>query len=76
MEIGTAFTVLICSKLGIPISTTHCAVGAVVCVGWIKSHEGGVSWKTFRNIAAAWVITLPVTCAVAAFTAWLLVYTV
>jgi len=72
MELGTAFTVLIASKIGIPVSTTHCAVGAVVSVGWMKSHKGGVSWKTFRNIAIAWIVTLPVAGAVSAFVAFLL----
>lgn len=47
-------------------------VGAVVSVGWVKSHEGGVSWKVFRNIAIAWVVTLPVASAVAALASWLL----
>lgn len=72
MELGTAFTVLIASKVGIPVSTTHCAVGAVVSVGWMKSHKGGVSWKTFRNIAIAWIVTLPVAGAVSALVAFLL----
>lgn len=72
MEIGTAFTVLVASKIGIPISTTHCAVGAVVAVGWMKSHKGGVSWSTFRNIAIAWIVTLPVAGAVSALVAFLL----
>lgn len=72
MELGTAFTVLIASKVGIPVSTTHCAVGAVVSVGWMKSHKGGVSWKTFRNIALAWIVTLPVAGAVSALIAFLL----
>lgn len=73
MEIGTAFTVLICSKIGIPISTTHCAVGAVVCVGWIKSSGTGVSWKMFGSIAGAWVLTLPVSAGVSALVTWILV---
>uniref|UniRef100_A0A5S6QF02 Phosphate transporter n=1 Tax=Trichuris muris TaxID=70415 RepID=A0A5S6QF02_TRIMR len=73
MELGTAFTVLVASKLGIPISTTHCAVGAVVCVGWMRTSGGGVSWKTFRNIAIAWLITLPVSGSIAAFASWLLI---
>jgi len=72
MELGTAFTVLLASKIGIPVSTTHCAVGAVVSVGWMKSHKDGVSWKTFRNIAIAWIVTLPVAGAVSALAAFLL----
>lgn len=54
-------TVLLASKVGLPVSTTHCKVGSVVCVGWISRGGGGVSWRLFRNIAFAWVITVPMT---------------
>ena len=51
VELGTAFTVLFCAKLGIPVSSTHCAVGAVVFVGMSKSTSEGVSWKTFGKVS-------------------------
>uniref|UniRef100_A0A1W7RA48 Phosphate transporter n=1 Tax=Hadrurus spadix TaxID=141984 RepID=A0A1W7RA48_9SCOR len=60
VEIGAASTVLIASKVGLPISTTHCKVGSIVFVGWTRSRQG-VDWKLFRNIVLAWVLTLPVT---------------
>lgn len=59
IEIGSALTVLVASNIGIPISTTHCKVGSVVCVGRARSRES-VDWKLFRNIAIAWLVTLPV----------------
>jgi len=50
IEIGAAITVLIASKAGLPISTTHCKVGSVVSVGWIRTAKGerGVDWRLFR----------------------------
>lgn len=58
IEFGAALTVLVASKLGIPISTTHCLVGSVVAVGSIKAG-GGVDWVIFRNIIFSWLVTLP-----------------
>ncbi|XP_076438105.1 sodium-dependent phosphate transporter 1-B-like isoform X2 [Babylonia areolata] len=58
IEVGAALTVLIASKIGIPISTTHCKVGSIVVVGRVRSHSN-VDWSLFRNIFIAWVVTLP-----------------
>lgn len=58
IEIGSALTVLIASNIGIPISSTHCKVGSVVCVGRVRSKDN-VDWKLFVNIIIAWVVTLP-----------------
>ncbi|KAF2369096.1 Phosphate transporter [Trinorchestia longiramus] len=66
IEIGSAFTVLLASKIGLPISTTHCKVGSVVFVGWTKSTKKGVDWSLFRNIVIAWIVTVPLTAAISA----------
>ncbi|CAJ0589950.1 unnamed protein product [Cylicocyclus nassatus] len=65
IEFGAAMTALICSKLGLPISTTHCLVGSVVAVGVVKSRKN-IDWSIFRNIVVSWVVTLPVSCAISA----------
>ncbi len=59
IELGAAITVLIASKVGIPVSTTHCLVGSVVFVGHFRS-KASVNWKLFINILVAWIVTLPV----------------
>jgi solute carrier family 20 (sodium-dependent phosphate transporter) len=60
IEIGAAFTVLVASKIGLPISTTHCKVGSVVFVGWAQTSRAGVDWHLFRNIIFAWIVTVPI----------------
>ncbi|KAG8196086.1 hypothetical protein JTE90_007826 [Oedothorax gibbosus] len=65
IEIGAATTVLLASKIGLPISTTHCKVGSIVFVGWTRSRTA-VDWKLFRSIVLAWVLTLPISAALSA----------
>ncbi|XP_047515126.1 sodium-dependent phosphate transporter 1-A isoform X1 [Pieris napi] len=64
IELGAALTVLVASKAGLPVSTTHCKVGSVVCVGYFS--EKSVDWSLFRNIIFAWVVTVPAVAAIAA----------
>ncbi|KAF7269946.1 ribosomal protein LP0 isoform X1 [Rhynchophorus ferrugineus] len=74
IEIGAAFTVLLASKIGIPISTTHCKVGSVVFVGYFSSSKAGVDWSLFRHIIYAWVITVPIAAVLSAAIMFLLYY--
>lgn len=57
-ELGTASTVVLAAGMGIPISTTHTLVGAVLGVGMARGISS-INLKTIGNIFASWIITLP-----------------
>jgi PiT family inorganic phosphate transporter len=57
-EFAAASTILVASKLGMPISTTHAIVGAVLGVGLAKGLSA-LNIGLIRNIFLSWVITLP-----------------
>lgn len=57
-EFGAATTILVASKLGLPISTTHCLVGAVLGVG-LAGGLRALNLSTLREIVLSWIITLP-----------------
>ncbi|KAM7078706.1 sodium-dependent phosphate transporter 1 isoform 1-T1 [Molossus nigricans] len=59
IELASALTVVTASNIGLPISTTHCKVGSVVSVGWLRSKKA-VDWRLFRNIFMAWFVTVPI----------------
>lgn len=58
-EFGAATTVLVCSKMGLPISTTHTLVGSVIGVGMARGLAS-LDLRVVRNIVYSWFITLPV----------------
>ncbi|MEG4808607.1 inorganic phosphate transporter [Microcoleus sp. F8-D3] len=58
-ELATATTVLLASRFGLPVSTSHALVGAVVGVGLIKAWKT-VRWQTLLSIGSAWVVTIPI----------------
>ena len=59
-EFAAAITILLASVLpfGLPISTTHTLVGAVLGVGLARGI-GALNLKTMREIVAGWIITIP-----------------
>ncbi|XP_051540095.1 sodium-dependent phosphate transporter 1-B isoform X1 [Myxocyprinus asiaticus] len=59
IELASAVTVVVASNIGLPVSTTHCKVGSVVAVGWMRSRKA-VDWRLFRNIFMAWFVTVPI----------------
>lgn len=57
-ELATATTVVSASGLGLPISTTHTLVGAVLGVGMARGI-GALNLRVIGTIFSSWVITLP-----------------
>ncbi|KJE94575.1 solute carrier family 20 [Capsaspora owczarzaki ATCC 30864] len=59
MELGATFTVLTASKLGLPVSTTHCITGATAAVGLCNGDVRAINWKLLAWCFFSWIITLP-----------------
>lgn len=57
-ELGAASTVVIASGIGLPISTTHTLVGAVLGVGLARGINA-LNLRVISTIFTSWIITLP-----------------
>lgn len=57
-EFGAATTILLASKIGLPISTTHALVGSVLGVGLARGIQA-LNLKTLRDVAVSWIVTIP-----------------
>jgi PiT family inorganic phosphate transporter/sodium-dependent phosphate transporter len=57
-EFGAAITIVLASKLALPVSTTHTLVGAVLGVGLARGISS-LNLRTVRDIAISWVVTIP-----------------
>jgi inorganic phosphate transporter, PiT family len=62
-EFGAAITIVLASKLALPVSTTHTLVGAVLGVGLARGLNS-LNLSTIRDIAISWVITIPAGAAI------------
>lgn len=57
-QFATAFTVISATVMGLPVSTTHTLVGAVLGVG-IMGGIGAIDLRVVRGIFSSWFVTLP-----------------
>jgi PiT family inorganic phosphate transporter len=64
--LAAAATVVLASRTGLPVSTTHIAVGAVIGVGLARGM-GAIDLRVIGGIVVSWVVTLPVGGLLAAF---------
>lgn len=74
IEVGAAITVIIASRIGLPVSTTHCQVGATMGVGLAEFKANTVNWKSFFFMFLGWVFTIIFTALLAGGIFALLVY--
>ncbi|HSC31933.1 MAG TPA: inorganic phosphate transporter [Gemmatimonadaceae bacterium] len=69
-ETGGALSILLATKFGIPVSTTHTITGSIVGVG-ATQRLSAVRWGVAGRIVWGWVLTIPAAAAMSAMF-WLL----
>lgn len=69
-NIVTSFLVIIASKFGVPVSTTHVSVGAIFGIGMVSKK---IDVKIIRSIILSWLITLPVAMMISASVYWAII---
>ena len=69
-EIIAMATIGAADGLGLPVSTTHVLSSGIA--GTMAANRSGLQWETLRNLALAWVLTLPVAILLSGSLYWLL----
>lgn len=64
-ELATATTILIASRFGLPVSTSHALVGGVVGIGLVQSFKS-IQVRTLQSIALTWLVTIPISAGLGA----------
>jgi len=67
-EITAMATIAAADMYGLPVSTTHVLSSGVA--GTMAANRSGLQWGTMRNLALAWVLTLPASIVIAASLYW------
>ncbi|PKS05936.1 hypothetical protein jhhlp_007769 [Lomentospora prolificans] len=60
MELGSACTIILATRLKLPVSTTQCITGATVGVGLCSGTWRSINWRMVAWIYMGWIFTLPV----------------
>ncbi len=63
----TSFLVIVASRLGMPVSTTHVSVGSLFGIGLLS---GSANKRVIVSIVSSWVGTLPLAAVLAAILCW------
>lgn len=56
-ELSSSFVILVATQMGLPISSTHVLIGAILGIG---IYNKNANWALLKPIALAWIITVPV----------------
>ena len=64
-ELVAAGTIAAADMYGLPVSTAHVLSSGVA--GTMAANGSGLQWSTIRNIAMAWVLTLPTAMMISGF---------
>ena len=67
-ELVAMATILAADRFGLPVSTTHVLSSGVA--GTMAANRSGLQLSTIRNIAAAWVFTLPAAALLSGLLFW------
>ncbi|HED5067081.1 TPA: inorganic phosphate transporter [Campylobacter jejuni] len=63
-ELGASIVILLATQFGIPVSSTHILIGAILGIG---VYNKNANWIMMKPIGLAWIITLPAAGIMAAF---------
>ena len=74
-ETAGAISLFTATNLGVPVSTTHTITGAIIGVGSIR-RLSAVRWGVAGKIIWAWILTIPMSAAIAAATWWIVSKTI
>lgn len=79
VQFGGAATIMVGSKLGLPLSTTHCIVGGIASIAFMdkKEFESGLDKWVLIRIVIWWVVTIVLgifgTMAVYSLLSWIII---
>ena len=68
-ELVAATTIAMADNLGMPVSTTHVLSSGIAGTMW--ANKSGIQAETVKEIALAWVLTLPVAMALSGGLYWI-----
>ena len=66
LAVGSAVVLFVSTAVGAPVSTTQVVASSVVGTGSGRGRLHHIRWRVVREVALAWLVTLPVCAALAA----------